>query len=306
MLKKSSIGISFLMVFQLSGSCDKLFKTQEDSYFLNTASSNFHYDLSNPKNKYFMGFELEEISGISWYRNRQLGCIQDEEGKIFFYDLKKEKVVRRIKFHKSGDYEGVEIIDEEAFVIRSDGQLFKFSIGKEDKKDSQKIDTRLDRENDVEGLGYDPNTNSLIIACKGSGSIKGNKVKGRAVYSFDPKTQRLGIPHLFAVSKKDMEKFVKDAKWEDKSGLKISPSGIAVHPKEGRYYIISSSGKFLLILNRQYGIDELIRLHPKVFRQPEGICFAPNGDMFISSEGNGGDGYILEFLYQKKPFPKEG
>ena len=41
-------------------------------------------------------------------------------------------------------------------------------------------------------------------------------------------------------------------------------------------------------------------LDPNEFRQPEGICFSPSGDMFISSEGQGGKGYILEFELHEK------
>ena len=36
-------------------------------------------------------------------------------------------------------------------------------------------------------------------------------------------------------------------------------------------------------------------LDEKLFRQPEGICFSPEGDMYISNEGQGGKGYILKF-----------
>jgi hypothetical protein len=36
----------------------------------------------------------------------------------------------------------------------------------------------------------------------------------------------------------------------------------------------------------------------KLFRQPEGICFKPNGDLFISNEGDGGKAKILKFKYR--------
>jgi uncharacterized protein YjiK len=36
-----------------------------------------------------------------------------------------------------------------------------------------------------------------------------------------------------------------------------------------------------------------------MLKQPEGICFAPEGDLYISSEGRGADGFILRFAYAK-------
>jgi uncharacterized protein YjiK len=37
------------------------------------------------------------------------------------------------------------------------------------------------------------------------------------------------------------------------------------------------------------------KLDKELLPQPEGICFSPDGIMFISSEGKGGKGRILVF-----------
>ena len=81
------------------------------------------------------------------------------------------------------------------------------------------------------------------------------------------------------------------------SETSFQPSGIAIHPIDGEIYIISSVGKLLIILDRRGKVLEVKALDPKIFRQPEGICFSPAGDMFISSEGQGGKGYILKFKF---------
>ena len=41
-----------------------------------------------------------------------------------------------------------------------------------------------------------------------------------------------------------------------------------------------------------------VALSPDLFKKPEGICFAPDGTLFIASEGDGGNGYILRFGMQ--------
>jgi len=56
----------------------------------------------------------------------------------------------------------------------------------------------------------------------------------------------------------------------------------------------------LLILSKDGAKEALVDLSPSLYKQPEGICFTPDGNLFISSEGDGGDGYILKFDYKNK------
>lgn len=51
----------------------------------------------------------------------------------------------------------------------------------------------------------------------------------------------------------------------------------------------------LIILNRRSKVLNVKELDQKIFQQPEGICFSPTGDMFISNEDRGEKGYILKF-----------
>jgi len=41
------------------------------------------------------------------------------------------------------------------------------------------------------------------------------------------------------------------------------------------------------------------RLDPQLYNQPEGMTFAPNGDLYISNEGGEGIATILKFVYKK-------
>lgn len=287
-----------LIAFQLGAGCEQLAQKSQPPYSASFIKSKFGYNLDQPDQKYFMGYELEEISGISYYGPQQLACVQDEEGKLYVYSLQEKKVIQRIKFNKSGDYEGVEIIDNMAYVLRSDGQLFKFPTEQETEASTEKIETPLSIKNDAEGLGYHPQLEMLLIACKGQGEIDEKKVKGKAVYGFKIKEQQFVDKPLFSITKKDIKKFLK-TEAEDKKQTDFSPSAIAWHPLEHRYYILASVGRVLVVVNPEFEIEEFIRLHPKTYKQPEGICFAPNGDMYIASEGRTGDGYILEFKYKQ-------
>jgi uncharacterized protein YjiK len=81
----------------------------------------------------------------------------------------------------------------------------------------------------------------------------------------------------------------------DKGGKEFRPSGIAIHPLTGDMYIIASQGKKLLVLAEDGHKKAIIDLDPSLYTQPEGICFTHQGELFISSEGNGKSGYILQF-----------
>jgi len=244
-----------------------------------------------------MTFELEEISGLSWNNSQRLACIQDEAGVLFLYDLKEEEISHRLKFNHRADYEGVEIINGEAWVVESDGDLYNFKLSENDEVKSVKYETPLGDDNNVEGLGYDPKNGILLLACKGDGDLKKNKVKGKAVYGWDIKNETFLNDHVLSIDEDQIDEFL-DTHDKDDEDIDFEPSGIALHPLEDRYYIITYSGLALLIVDRSMKIEEYIRLDPKIFRQPEGICFSPEGKMYIASEGRGGVGYILSFNYK--------
>ena len=68
---------------------------------------------------------LEEVSAIAWIEKDRVACVQDEEGSIFIYNLKTSQLEEEIPFGKEGDYEGIATIKGDAYVLRSDGVIFK-------------------------------------------------------------------------------------------------------------------------------------------------------------------------------------
>ncbi|MBC3786423.1 SdiA-regulated domain-containing protein [Spirosoma utsteinense] len=241
------------------------------------------YVLNTPDENVTLPKELKEISGLTYYKNNQLLCVQDEEAVVYVYDTKKKKVVKDFGFGGYGDFEGIEYVNDEVYVLESNGNLFRF------KPESTQIGrtlTGLPAKTEVEGLGYEPKTKRLLIAVKNGGGPSSDK----AIYSFD-----LLNKAVF----KDMSLNDDQLKAAGIDPKTYKPSGIAVHPITGEWYVLTSAGKRLLITNRQAKIIYSEELDPKLFRQPEGICFAPNGDLYIASEGDGKKGYILSFAYKK-------
>ena len=259
--------------------CEPKKKAQNESESTVIQHVDLPYDFENPTEKYDLPNKLKEISGISYYKKNQLVCVNDEVGKIFIYDLNEKEIIDKIPFGKDGDYEGVEVVGDEVFVLKSDGKLKGFKIGEAFERE---IDCSEPEVVEYEGLGYDPKSKYLLLVAKERTKEVDDK-KMIYAYDFDRKVlfKHIAIP----------EEQIKD----EVNGKNFKPSGIAVHPQTGQVFVIASSGKKLLILSEKGQKEALISLNPKTYQQPEGICFSPDGQLYISSEGKDGDGYILRF-----------
>jgi uncharacterized protein YjiK len=250
-------------------------------------NKDFPYDLEAPDDIYFMPSVLEEISGLTYFAPNQLAALNDEHGRVYVYDIKERKIVQRIRFEGNGDFEGLELVGKDMFAIKSNGKMYRFNIEMEGVVET--IESPFTSENNVEGLGYDKKSNTLLIALKESGDIKNVNIKGKAVYGYSLDSKSFSKLPLFILSDSDLER-VLGAK-----STKLRPSGIAVHPISGDIYMIASVGRALVVFNSSGMPKNLTLLKRSIFPQPEGITFSPNGDLFIANEGDGDGGTILRF-----------
>ncbi|MFN8353039.1 MAG: SdiA-regulated domain-containing protein [Spirosomataceae bacterium] len=245
------------------------------------AQEPFPYELSEPTQTYQLPRELKEVSGLGWYRKNQLVMVNDEQGKVFVYDIARGQVVETLSFGLKGDYEGVEVVGDEIFVVESNGVITAF---KAELPETRVLDPGLPSKTEIEGLGYDAKANRLLLAVK-SASKKGKELHDKIVYTFDLKSksvwQGLVIPEEVL---QQAEKDFNLPKKEKLADCKLS--GVAIHPQNRAIYLLASVGKKLLVVNRQGQISQVISLNEKLFPQPEGICFGPDGTLFIASESN--------------------
>lgn len=267
--------ILFLFWF-LKGKSKKDHKGKGDTKndFLNLNKKG-DYNLNSASETYILPNKLAEISGLSYYNENELYCVNDERGKIFVYNLNDKEITNTIEFGNDGDYEGIEVVGNTVFVMSSVGKIKAINLATEETKT---INCTRPEVAEYEGLAYDMQRNSLLLAAK---EMRGDK----KVYEYNLSNKSLdskySIPSEFIEANND--------------GNEFKPSGIAVHPVSNEIYILASAGKKLLVIDKnnnkicQYNLDK------ELFKQPEGICFSPDGNLFISSEGKGGNGYILMF-----------
>lgn len=293
-----------------------VFSQDSDKYMLfEHANYDFPYQLAKPDKSWELPKKLMEISGLSYIDKHRLACIQDEKGNIYIFNLKAGEVDKIIDFGDDGDYEGVEIVKNDAWVLKSNGTLYKVKdYLKEPEPGVNKYTTALSGKNDTEGLAYDPHNNQLLIACKGhpfTDEKKGKEFK--AIYSFDLKTKLIDS-EPFLLIEMDTIKYYKNyntmaqlgvellAFFDDSKGdVSFQPSGIAIHPITGNVYILASVGNLLIVFSRMGDMLAMIELRSKYYPKPEGICFSPNGTLYIANEGDGaiGAGTILKFELKK-------
>jgi len=272
----------------------------------------FPYKLHKPDKIYVMKNKVAEISGLSVVSDKEIALVEDETGSIYFYDLVKEKITRTVRFSKKGDFEDLKVIGDTAYVLRSDGRIFQvLNInGPESGIIKNEYKTALSDDNDTEGLCYDDQKKILLIACKGDAGIDKKMKKKKAVYSFDPATKLLSDTPVYLINMNDVENLAHGmhANFVEKlinfyrntqPKVKFEPSGISIHPFTREIYVISSVGNALIIMDAEGNITQVMKLSPAVFRQPEGIAFDTQGNLYISNEGRNGRGNILKFIHEK-------
>lgn len=270
----------------------------------------FPYNFTEWVQKMTLDKSLMEISALAFLPNQeQFLAINDELGQLFFLDAKNGQISNTKKFGDKGDYEGIALVDEEVFIIKSNGTFYQYNLNYSTK--AKKIKTALTKSNDVEGLCYDAKNQQLLVACKGSPFLKKNSKQKtvKAVYAFDLATKRLNEKPILTIKDKDLKAYVEDrfkSKETSKKRLekyiqqatKFSPSAIAIHPKEDLYYLLSTVGKTLVVCDREGNIQHIEFLNEQQQTQPEGLCFSTDGTLYISNEGKGISGSIYQFTYQ--------
>ena len=225
---------------------------------------------------------LEEISGIAFLDSNTVACIQDEDGVIFLYNLETSKIEKEIEFSGGGDYEGIAVSGNTAFVVESDGTLHKIENFLSDPKISE-YETRLTEKEDVEGLCFDTCKNQLLLAIKEK-DPESETHKG--VYAVDPQTMQMKDESVFRLN---LSSPVFEEVEAGQDYKRFQPSEINIHPESGEIFMVEGTNPKLLILNSNKKAKELHFLNRSDFPQPEGLSFDPSGNLYISNEGKPGN-----------------
>lgn len=250
-----------------------------------------HYNFGQPV-EFPLGIPIKEISGIIWDTHQnQFIAHNDEKGQIFFLDRGAGTIMGLpFVFNESkGDYEDIAMIDNDVYVLRSDGALFKIvtdSAGRRYSSDLGKIG--LSDKNDFETLYYDPDRKALVMICKNCGSDDKKTVSAFAYYPDSIGFVTTPIYRLDATKIKSSS---------PRQTSKFQPSAARIHPVLKKLFIISSASNQLVVASTTGEVEGVYMLARKLFPQPEGLTFKSNGEMFIANEGVASKATLIKFLY---------
>ena len=262
--------------------------------------SSFPYLMTKPNRTIRLAQNLKEVSGLTAIDQEHIAVIQDEKGNIYRLNLIDEKVEHKTDFARDGDYEGVEVVENTAWVVNSSGTLFQIENPFSDSAVTRVFKTFLKKEDNIEGLTYQKSKNRLLLASKGE-SGKG-KVNSRAIFAFDLEKNELSSSPAYLIFNQKIDSLFGQRRNENSKGngsasrINFRPSGIAIHPFTDQIYILSAEAHCLIILNPDGQLADAVHLKKSLFKQPEGICFLPDGSLVISNEGDKKKGNILVFF----------
>ena len=248
------------------------------------------YNFSAPDEKMELRKQLHEISGMAYIPGRDLILAEnDERGDIFAVDFKnKNDDAGKVKFGGKGDYEDIVHTDTAEYMLVATGSVVQV-ITKDSSFTTKEFTLEKGDKNEFETMYLGADRHSLVLLCK---QCDHEKDEVRTAYRFDLTTLSFSAVPLYTIDIASIRKILNDEKAEFK------PSAAAINPVTGKLFIVASVGKLLVIAGKDGKVEQVFRLDPTLYNQPEGMTFAPNGDLYISNEGGEGVATILKFVYK--------
>lgn len=259
----SSFLLSFTFLFSCSAQPDKVHFKGTDTY-----------DFADPKIVYLPSL-LDEISGVSYYaKDTSVFAIVDEDGLLYKISLKNPDKIKEWRYDKARDFEDVVLKDSVFYVLVSNGDIDIVSfIGDKINTEKMKFPGASKKNNEFESLYYDAAKDKMIEMCK---QCEDDEKKRISSFSLDRERDTVDS---FAVTENTQILKLLGEKKEH-----VKPSAAAINPVTKDLYVLCSVNKFIYIQAPDGTIKNVIRLNPKIYKQPEGITFTPDGDMIISNE----------------------
>ncbi|MEO5947389.1 MAG: SdiA-regulated domain-containing protein [Chitinophagaceae bacterium] len=246
------------------------------------------YNFSNPDERMDLDKHLKEISGMAYIPKTNLILAEnDEKGEIFTVDFtNKNDLISKEKFGGKSDYEDIVYTDTAIYMLVSTGSVVRVST-RDTSLVTSEYSLALNGTNEFEAMYLTGDGKSLILLCK---DCSKEKDEIRKAYRFDLATQKFDTELAYTIDVNSIRQMLNDDKAEFK------PSAAGINPLNGKLYIIASVGKLMVIASKDGKVEAVIKLDPELFNQPEGLTFAPNGDLYISNEAGEKTPTILKFL----------
>ena len=150
------------------------------------------YNFVKPVKGWALSDSLAEISGITFLKNERLIAIEDLHPILYELRLGDSTgaIIKTHQFRETDkekfDFEDLAAVGDTIYALWSHGAIFKITKQKNGFT-SERTKTWLKKENNTEGLAYDPLSGNLLVACKDDAGLEDVQKSTRAIYEFDTK-----------------------------------------------------------------------------------------------------------------------
>jgi hypothetical protein len=243
-----------------------------------------HYDLEGePARRIRLPAALAEISGIAFTEDGRLLAHGDEQGTVWEIDPATGDILKRFGFGSRGrllhgDFEDIQVLGERIFLVTSAGKIFE---GREAQNgviaEALPRSAGLGGGCEVEGLAFDPSSQSLLLLCKQGRS---KRWRGDVVI--------LAISIITWRFEPEPRILIRERGLERVTGTKnFHGSAMVRDPRTGTYLLLAGPQRAFAEISSKGEILGGGRLPAELHRQPEGIAISPDLDLFISDEAAG-------------------
>lgn len=219
---------------------------------------------------------LKEVSGLALTEDERLFAIEDESANVFELDYTKGRLIKRFAVSDpvlKGDFEGIAASPDALHIITSDGTLISFQEGDdEDTVEFTQHDTGVGVFCEAEGLAFNPQDPSLLIACKHTLT---RALSGRiVVFRWWLREERFDT--LFNVDAQEITKLLQTKNF--------NPSGIAI---DGSTILLIAAKQAALAKLTHQGevLDAYILPTADRHRQAEGVALTRQRWLLLADEG---------------------
>lgn len=222
---------------------------------------------------------LLEISGLAAAGPDSVFAHDDEHAIVHELDARDGRIMRSFALGRptiEGDFEGIAAVDDQLFLITSDGLIYAFNPGEDRTRVGYRAhDTGIGPRCEIEGLSRSPDPEYLLILCK-------RLRREEAVPRLEIYRWRIGTEHA------DLDPWITvslDQFLQPPDAAEFGPSGLEWDADGERLWIVSGRNRLLVEMDREGTALAIRSLDPARHRQAEGIAILPGCRLLLADEG---------------------
>jgi uncharacterized protein YjiK len=254
-----------------------------------------HYDLEGAVAwRETLPADLAEVSGLAFTPDGGLLAHGDERGVVWRYDLETRRPTGRFGLGDHGgvlhgDFEDIAVVGERVFLVTGTGAIYEGRIAPDSQigRAARRIQG-LGGGCEVEGMTWDPATESLLLLCK---STRSKRWKDSVVIlAVSTGTWRFEERPRILVPEDRLEKVTGEKRFNG--------SGLTRHPRTGTYLLVAGPQRAFAEVSATGEVLGGGRLDKDRHGQPEGIAVAPDLTWLISDEATQAEATISAYSYR--------